>query len=569
MRLIKYLPLMTLPLLLYGQWSDDPFDNLWITSLGNSSPIVINADSNSIYLGYIHTPWNDTIPSAYPYIIKLNEHGEHVWQDPLYVGIDEDAVDNFEIIEDGIGGFYVTYVAKTFQERIGGHVLWDYQIRTNRFNQDGVPLWDTGVWVSSDTLNDEFNHFTISSGESGIFISWVEEYDANNSEHNGKRVIQYISGDGERQWGDSGIVLNEGNYLHPYGPFEIYNYDGDKLLVQKSDDFSSYQLAVYDQQGTLEWELPLRSNIKSEWIDVYDTTIVAFFRTIVDDITQTNLDFEIIQSGEHVLDEPVSLYENTSRYLAIQGVAQDAQTTTILWQPNTDDWLYPLSDSYFQQIDHEGTLVFDGFGRDISNIPFDSVSYRYAENLIPYGEGFYVTYVDDRTGDPMKYVNKYDHNGNALWVEAKAFTDMAWKQSDEVIIRGNDLVSIWRNTPAGYSGQLINDDGTLGGQHGSFINEYKQGFQVSLLQNYPNPFNLETIIPFELSKTTQVVISIFDIKGGLIWTYSNNFSKGAHNYHWRPTSNHSMRILNSGIYIYQIAIDGYDRVLTKKLILMK
>ena len=37
--------------------------------------------------------------------------------------------------------------------------------------------------------------------------------------------------------------------------------------------------------------------------------------------------------------------------------------------------------------------------------------------------------------------------------------------------------------------------------------------RTQLLQNYPNPFNPETWIPFELSRDTEVTITIYDVSG--------------------------------------------------------
>ena len=38
----------------------------------------------------------------------------------------------------------------------------------------------------------------------------------------------------------------------------------------------------------------------------------------------------------------------------------------------------------------------------------------------------------------------------------------------------------------------------------------------ALLPNYPNPFNPETWLPYQLSKSADVVISIYDVQGQLI-----------------------------------------------------
>ena len=40
--------------------------------------------------------------------------------------------------------------------------------------------------------------------------------------------------------------------------------------------------------------------------------------------------------------------------------------------------------------------------------------------------------------------------------------------------------------------------------------------QTGLLANYPNPFNPETWIPYQLSKATDVKITIYDARGAVV-----------------------------------------------------
>ena len=86
--------------------------------------------------------------------------------------------------------------------------------------------------------------------------------------------------------------------------------------------------------------------------------------------------------------------------------------------------------------------------------------------------------------------------------------------------------------------------------------------EYSLSQNYPNPFNPETTIGFALPKTSDVVISIYDVNGRQVTDILNsNKSAGYHTVKWNASD------LASGLYFYQIKAENFTQV--KKCILVK
>jgi Leucine-rich repeat (LRR) protein len=96
------------------------------------------------------------------------------------------------------------------------------------------------------------------------------------------------------------------------------------------------------------------------------------------------------------------------------------------------------------------------------------------------------------------------------------------------------------------------------------INEYllEMPENYCLIQNYPNPFNPSTIIEFDLPKTSQVSLKIFNVLGEELTTLvSDKLSVGSHKYRWSAGN------LASGVYLYRLEADGF--VQTRKMILMK
>jgi hypothetical protein len=84
----------------------------------------------------------------------------------------------------------------------------------------------------------------------------------------------------------------------------------------------------------------------------------------------------------------------------------------------------------------------------------------------------------------------------------------------------------------------------------------------SLKQNYPNPFNPRTTIAFDIPKTSQVTLKIYNILGEEVTTLlSASLLSGSYKYEWDASS------LASGVYLYRLEAEKY--VETRKMVLLK
>ncbi len=89
----------------------------------------------------------------------------------------------------------------------------------------------------------------------------------------------------------------------------------------------------------------------------------------------------------------------------------------------------------------------------------------------------------------------------------------------------------------------------------------------SLGQNYPNPFNPTTQIKYDISKTQNVSIKIFDLLGREVRTLVNEMkTPGQYSVMW-DSKNSSGTIVSSGIYFYRL--ETGDFVDIKKMVLVK
>ncbi len=88
-----------------------------------------------------------------------------------------------------------------------------------------------------------------------------------------------------------------------------------------------------------------------------------------------------------------------------------------------------------------------------------------------------------------------------------------------------------------------------------------------LFQNYPNPFNLNTTINYQITKTGNVVLRIYNILGKLVKTLVNNVkSPGYYTVVWDGKNDNS-QIVTSGVYFYKIRSGQFTA--SRKLILLK
>ena len=85
--------------------------------------------------------------------------------------------------------------------------------------------------------------------------------------------------------------------------------------------------------------------------------------------------------------------------------------------------------------------------------------------------------------------------------------------------------------------------------------------RFALRQNYPNPFNPLTTISFELAKSTNYDLIIYNALGQVIEQFTGHGSPGAHTIEW-DGSDHS-----SGIYFYQLTAEEFSD--SRKMLLLK
>ena len=134
-------------------------------------------------------------------------------------------------------------------------------------------------------------------------------------------------------------------------------------------------------------------------------------------------------------------------------------------------------------------------------------------------------------------------------------------QCEIIVARG--YPNIPRTAPLVY---VMECDALLGVGPGGSSASIPEGY--SLKQNYPNPFNPVTRISYELHKSCNVNLDIYNILGQKVKTLVHNRfqQKGAYAVSWDALDDRG-RMVASGVYIYTIKADNYRS--SKKMLLIR
>lgn len=127
-----------------------------------------------------------------------------------------------------------------------------------------------------------------------------------------------------------------------------------------------------------------------------------------------------------------------------------------------------------------------------------------------------------------------------------------------VIDEENDVTEVHENNNIAWA--LVNPELGMATSTEDEISEMPQLHR--LYQNYPNPFNPSTTIGFDLGKSSQVALDIFDITGRKVAELANGpMTKGYHSVRFDGSG------LSSGVYFYRLTASGF--VQTRQLVLVK
>jgi hypothetical protein len=90
--------------------------------------------------------------------------------------------------------------------------------------------------------------------------------------------------------------------------------------------------------------------------------------------------------------------------------------------------------------------------------------------------------------------------------------------------------------------------------------------EYALLQNYPNPFNAGTVIPFTLTKESEYTVSIYNVAGQVVRTFTGMGAVGTNRLEWNGRTVGGDEAA-TGMYFYRVTTPEFTS--TKKMVLIK
>ncbi|GEM_PF-1808433 len=175
------------------------------------------------------------------------------------------------------------------------------------------------------------------------------------------------------------------------------------------------------------------------------------------------------------------------------------------------------------------------------------------------------------TGDSCMVVRNLDDNKMEIAVPRAAIGETNGEnESTGILVLSEDPTHDWVNDV------VPNDDGSfrdvynygrpLGDLTGISTRRMQPG-SFTLDQNYPNPFNPTTNISYSIEKSQKITLTIYNVLGQQVRTLvSGQQMAGSHTLTWNGRNDLGLNV-PSGIYFYSLR--GSDRILTKKMILIR
>ncbi|MCX6150652.1 MAG: T9SS type A sorting domain-containing protein [Ignavibacteriales bacterium] len=164
---------------------------------------------------------------------------------------------------------------------------------------------------------------------------------------------------------------------------------------------------------------------------------------------------------------------------------------------------------------------------------------------------------------PLQIQYKYGANF-ALPYSSLACNDNEFTNQEHFVFLSPDLISAATRDTFGIMGYkplydivLVDVDAKI-----------DKPLSFSLEQNFPNPFNPSTTIRYSISDAGFVSLKIYNLLGQEVVILVNEYKPvGTYTYQFRLAESINNSQLPSGIYFYQLKIDGYSS--TKKMILLR
>ncbi|MDD4746106.1 MAG: T9SS type A sorting domain-containing protein [Salinivirgaceae bacterium] len=183
-------------------------------------------------------------------------------------------------------------------------------IKAQRYDSNGLPVWDNSVIVSNAGTISSWTQILsfVSDGNEGFYMAW---HDYRFSGINASSWVQHVNSEGVVQFPENGALLSTSNSANQFEPKIVLNESSSDIMVLwRETNGNQNQYGVYGQKvnslGVCQWNdggkviIPLEStNIYLEYCLSYVDDILMVFREEESLIKARRLK----SSGENVWDQ--------------------------------------------------------------------------------------------------------------------------------------------------------------------------------------------------------------------------------------------------------------------------
>lgn len=137
------------------------------------------------------------------------------------------------------------------------------------------------------------------------------------------------------------------------------------------------------------------------------------------------------------------------------------------------------------------------------------------------------------------------------------------------VVNANTRILVWSRLGNGFTGDFLNVTGTVISIDMATFEGQPVALEVlptefALNQNYPNPFNPKTRISFSLPTKSDYTLTIYNVNGQEVETFSGTAEAGVHEFDWEAGN-----IVASGVYLYRLVANNGQFIANKKMVLLK
>jgi len=375
------------------------------------------------------------------------------------------------------------------------------------------------------SVENPSNFSAIVPGENQIDLTWLKNgenddvlivWNTNGNFTNPENETTYL--DGSTALGGT-IIGRNSNLSYEHENLETgVNYYYKAFSVQGPAGFEEYSTGVTTQANTS-----------------------IIFEAQPGDIIIT----EIMQNPSAVYDQEgewFEIYNKTDHSITLEGCYIKDDDNDAHQISTTGDFLIPA----------ETYLVF-GRNGNISTNGSVAIDYEYSGLDLANATDEIVLYLPDGITE----INRIEYDGGPQWPDPNGASmhfsgNITQENNDPVLWAESDIV--WE----GSSGDL----GTPGFANTVSSISRKLDFLPTKLnlKNYPNPFNPETAISYQLKKSSQIELSIYNLLGQkIIHLVSEYQQTGPHGITWNGNDMYG-KLVVSGIYVIQLQTEfGFER----------